>query len=227
MWWSGSCASSRASRPLPTPCRSRAGPGRRRRPCAICWRRRSGASPPHRCPGRDSASSAPASASTDPRGRRSRSVASSGFLRALSAEGNNDRPRNTPIFSSGSMRTEASSRISCERSATASTSRDFHFMRLGSGGGSPTIHKTWLPSWGLVTFHMPGPGNSPVTTTSSIGSGTGDCARTPHSRPTPAMAQRILRRDMRRASIRSGTADSRVAPRAARDPYLRSNWAAQ
>ena len=68
-------------------------------------------------------------------------------------------PLKNPIFSSASMRTAESRRISCAPSATASMSFDFHFMRFGSGGGSPTIHITCPAASSVrVIFHKPGPG---------------------------------------------------------------------
>ena len=84
------------------------------------------------------------------------------------------------------MRTEESRRISCALSATASTSLDFHFMRLGSGGGSPTIHKTWprLPG----SRHLPHAGTRKLSGHDDLFNRLGVQATAlarPHSRPAP------------------------------------------
>ena len=50
-------------------------------------------------------------------------------------------------------------------SSIAVTSSAFQLMPLGNGESVPSTHRLW-PS--RDTFHMPGPGCAPVTTTASM-----------------------------------------------------------
>src|SRR3954463_4548391 len=50
---------------------------------------------------------------------------------------------------------------------TSSTWRERHFTSLGTAPAVPRTHTTFVPP--CVTFQRPGPGCSPVTTTSSMG----------------------------------------------------------
>src|ERR1700722_18119942 len=55
---------------------------------------------------------------------------------------------------------------SWEFASTSSTALDRQVIFLGSGSSVPRIQSTWLP---LETFHMLGPGRSPVTSISTTG----------------------------------------------------------
>ena len=65
-----------------------------------------------------------------------------------------------PSFASNSM--PGGSNTDCAASTVSLTCRDRHCIFFGSGVSVPSIHSTWSP---LLTFHSPGPGSSPLTTT--------------------------------------------------------------
>src|SRR5690606_5019758 len=70
------------------------------------------------------------------------------------------KPRNTPT--SASSVKEGGSSTCCERATTDSTPADSHSMRLGSGD---SVASTYSVCPSLRTFHRPGPGSAPETTT--------------------------------------------------------------